>query len=341
VPPPSRGGKQRYGRTPKWPKRCRSAAGGRCSRPPARDTHRFPGPLSGASRTRTGDLLGAIRRLWALLMRRKGERGQFAGALRSGVCGVIHAHARGLPAIIAVSGTPGDECLKKRPRRPWLEHGDANRHLPVRYPPFAAINGWSGPLSRMVAGGCVLPGGSGEARASVVGCGSPPNVHRPPSSGGLSDLHDILKFMNKINLAADMDRAVARLAAERPDWLPVLDAAVAVAEEAESYSGDFAGSWVVAELTRRGQARRIPNLRLLVSFGLIEKSGPSTRGGSRAYYRMPDRTGVANALKARQTSATNGGPRALRFIAAGASTEPPSDVARQAGEIRYEPRSWR
>jgi hypothetical protein len=151
----------------------------------------------------------------------------------------------------------------------------------------------------------------------------------------------IVNFMNKIDLATDTDRAVARLAAERPDWMPVLDAAVAVAEEAESYSGDFAGSWVQEELTRRGQTRRIPNLRLLVSFGLIEKSGPSTRGGSRAYYRMPDRTGVANALKARKTSATNGGSRTLRFIATGASTEPPSDLARRAGEIRYEPRSWR
>ena len=31
----------------------------------------------------------------------------------------------------------------------------------------------------------------------------------------------------------------------------------------------------------------------------------------------------------------------LRFIAAGASTEEPHDVGRRAGEIAFEPRSWR
>jgi len=41
-----------------------------------------------------------------------------------------------------------------------------------------------------------------------------------------------------------------------------------------------------------------PGLRLLVAYGLLEKSGESTRGGRRAYYRMPDRTGVEEALAA-------------------------------------------
>lgn len=151
----------------------------------------------------------------------------------------------------------------------------------------------------------------------------------------------MLNLMNKIDLLTDTGRMIARLAAERPDWIPVLDAAVAVAEEAEAYSGDFAGSWVLAELARRGQDRRIPNLRLLVSFGLIEKSGTSTRGGSRAYYRMPDREAVAEALQTwRGNGATQTRSR-LSFIGSGASTESPVDMGRQAGEVGYEPRSWR
>ena len=150
-------------------------------------------------------------------------------------------------------------------------------------------------------------------------------------------------IMNKIKLITGAGRAVGRLAAERPDWLEVLEAATAVAERAEPYGGEFAGAYVVEELARHpGHRRRIPNLRLLVSYGLLEKSGPSSRGGSRAYYRMPDRIGVVEALEAlRASGRTNGGRRSLRFVAAGASTEPPFDAARQAGEITYEPRSWR
>ena len=39
-----------------------------------------------------------------------------------------------------------------------------------------------------------------------------------------------------------------------------------------------------------------PGLRRLVAYGLLEKVGESTRGGRRAYYRMPDRFGVEEAL---------------------------------------------
>src|SRR5439155_22743549 len=136
-------------------------------------------------------------------------------------------------------------------------------------------------------------------------------------------------------------RAVQRLGSEHPEWLPVLEAAVAVAANVEAHGGEFAGARVVDELGRRGAPRWIPNLRILVSYGLLEKSGPSTRGGRRAYYRMPDRPGVQAALEAwrAQSGADNG--RSLRFIGAGASSEPPADTARRAGEITYEPRSWR
>jgi hypothetical protein len=148
----------------------------------------------------------------------------------------------------------------------------------------------------------------------------------------------MVKFMKESNLINPADQAVRRLAVEHPDWLPVLEAAVAVAATVEEHGGEFAGAWVVDELARRGAPRWIPNLRLLVSYGLLEKSGPSTRGGRRAYYRMPDRPGVESALEAR--SANRPGLR-LRFIGAGASEEPPQDTARRAGEIAFEPRSWR
>jgi hypothetical protein len=148
--------------------------------------------------------------------------------------------------------------------------------------------------------------------------------------------------MKKSKVINDTEQAVQRLAFERPEWLSVLEAATTVAARVEEHGGhEFAGAWVVDELSRRGLPRWIPNLRILVSYGLLEKSGPSTRGGRRAYYRMLDRPGVEDALKARSEIPVRESRRSLRFVAAGASKEPPSDAARQADEIVYEPRSWR
>ena len=121
----------------------------------------------------------------------------------------------------------------------------------------------------------------------------------------------------------------------------MLEAAAAVAGNVEEQGGEFAGAWVVDELARRGSRRWIPNLRILVSYGLLEKSGPSTRGGRRAYYRMPARADVLRALEAWHANGAGGRHGALRFVGAGSSTEPPADAARRAGEMRYEPRSWR
>ncbi len=135
--------------------------------------------------------------------------------------------------------------------------------------------------------------------------------------------------------------AVGRLMREHPDWLPVLDAAAAVAARVESAGGEFAGAWVVAELERRGIERRVPNLRLLAAYGLIAKSGPSTSGGRRAYYCMPEREGVERALEDWRGTVNARVPRKLRFIASGESTEPPDDVGRRSGEMTYEPSSWR
>jgi hypothetical protein len=147
--------------------------------------------------------------------------------------------------------------------------------------------------------------------------------------------------MKESKVINSTDQAVRRLAIEHPKWLPVLEAATAVAARVEEHGGEFAGAWVVNELAERGLPRWIPNLRILVSYGLLEKSGPSTRGGRRAYYRMLDRPGVTKALEAWREARTGPNERRLRFIAAGASAEPPADAARRADETRYEPRSWR
>jgi hypothetical protein len=89
-----------------------------------------------------------------------------------------------------------------------------------------------------------------------------------------------------------------RLANERPDWIPVLRAASEQARKSEPYGGEFAGHWVLRELEEQTGTRAwCPGLRLLVGYGVLEKSGPSTRGGRRAYYRMPDREGVEQALR--------------------------------------------
>jgi hypothetical protein len=133
--------------------------------------------------------------------------------------------------------------------------------------------------------------------------------------------------------------AVRRLAVEHPEWLPVLDAAIAVAKRVEDHGGEFAGAWVISELASRGGRRWVPNLRLLVTYGLIEKSGESTRGGRRAYYRMTDRAGIEQALQTWTLSMQ--AARTPTFVAAGGSTEPPYDAARRAGEAAFAPRSWR
>jgi hypothetical protein len=95
-----------------------------------------------------------------------------------------------------------------------------------------------------------------------------------------------------------------RLAAEREDWIPVLRAAAAEAKRCEPYGGEFAGRWVLQRLGRlTGQGEWRPGLRLLAAYGLIEKSGETVRGGRRAYWKMPDRQGVEEALRELQSDA--------------------------------------
>jgi hypothetical protein len=143
----------------------------------------------------------------------------------------------------------------------------------------------------------------------------------------------------------DVGRAVATLVAERPDWIPVLEAAIAVSDRVEEHGGEFAGAWVIDELERRaGHRTWLPNLRVLVTYGLVEKAGESTRGGRRAYYRMPAKKAVMDALshvKPRRVVDQAKRPNRFRFIGAGDSGEPRSDWARRSALLPFEPDSWR
>jgi len=90
---------------------------------------------------------------------------------------------------------------------------------------------------------------------------------------------------------------VVELVRERPDWVPVLEAACEEAEAVEPYGGRFAGRWVLQRLkSHTKQLEWRPGLRLLAGYGFITKSGESTRGGRRAYYQMPAWREVKEAL---------------------------------------------
>jgi hypothetical protein len=95
--------------------------------------------------------------------------------------------------------------------------------------------------------------------------------------------------------------AVRRLIARNdPMLVGLLQAACEWAEIAEKNgSGIFAGSYVLQEwAVRTGGPRWRPGgLRPLSAEGLIVNAAPSTRGGKRAYYQMPDRKGVEAALR--------------------------------------------
>src|SRR2546430_11732901 len=91
----------------------------------------------------------------------------------------------------------------------------------------------------------------------------------------------------------DGNSAALRLGREQPGCIPAMRASLVLARRAAqntyNLGHEFAGAWVLDELQRRvSKDAWFPNLRILVSYGVLEKSGESTRGGQRAYYRMPD-----------------------------------------------------
>ena len=91
--------------------------------------------------------------------------------------------------------------------------------------------------------------------------------------------------------------AVRFLARGDPGWLPVLWAAYVRARQTEQTGGVFAGAWVLDLLSQTaGRPMYVPGLRKLAAHGLLIKVDQS-RGGRRAYYRMPDPDGVGAALR--------------------------------------------
>lgn len=73
------------------------------------------------------------------------------------------------------------------------------------------------------------------------------------------------------------------------DWLAVVRACY---EEAERLGGErFAGAWIVDKVGW------FPGLKKLERYGVLKKEGETVRGGRRAYWTMPDREGVARALR--------------------------------------------
>ncbi len=70
--------------------------------------------------------------------------------------------------------------------------------------------------------------------------------------------------------------AVKRLARERSSWIPIVESCL---EEANQVNGEFAGAWVLERAKKRGISW-FPNLRLLVSYGIL-KHEDTTRGGRR------------------------------------------------------------
>src|SRR5437879_6407235 len=151
-----------------------------------------------------------------------------------------------------------------------------------------------------------------------------------------------MMLYDQLMAVSESDRAVRRLASEHPQWVTVLEAALTLAARSQPYGAEFAGSSVLQELeSRAGRRQWIPNLRLLVTYGILEKVGDSTRGGRRAYYRFVNRPAIQDALEQIRGSVAREPMRSLSFIGAGASSEGLNDTARRSGDLRYEPRSWR
>src|SRR5260370_39008812 len=143
-------------------------------------------------------------------------------------------------------------------------------------------------------------------------------------------------------------RAVDALTKGRPQWVPVLAAALTVAERAQPYGGEFAGAWVLDELEHRtGKPTWLPNLRVLLSYGFLEKVGESTRGGRRAYYRCLNAQAIGRALTRLAPAGGHGErpparpPRKFQFVGAGNSGEPGTDVAPRRGQVTDPPPAGR
>lgn len=127
--------------------------------------------------------------------------------------------------------------------------------------------------------------------------------------------------------AATFD-AVVHLAEREPEWIPAVRAALALADRGAE---PFAGAWILQELEReRAQRAWYPNFRRLVTLGVLEKDGPSTRRGQRAYYRLRDPDAVRRALRAFDAERS---PVRRKLGFAGVGRSGRSDLSSVADEI--------
>lgn len=91
-------------------------------------------------------------------------------------------------------------------------------------------------------------------------------------------------------------KAVKRLAIERKEWIPIVNTVLEVYKNLQGIGNkdEVAGAWVFNRAKEQGL--KFNNLRLLVSYAILQKEGTS-RGGRRAYYSIIDPEGVERALR--------------------------------------------
>jgi hypothetical protein len=99
--------------------------------------------------------------------------------------------------------------------------------------------------------------------------------------------------------SATRDAVKRVVASGSADLVGLLQAACVLSRRGEENgTGVFAGRWVLQEWATRtgGTTWRPGGLRPLAAEGLIVNAMQSTRGGHRAYYRMPDREEIERTL---------------------------------------------
>lgn len=103
---------------------------------------------------------------------------------------------------------------------------------------------------------------------------------------------------NNKNLLSKSYVGIHRLAREKPKWLPIVKCAYKVALDfiSKGYTPEFAGSWVLEKAKEEGVANWFPGLKILVSYGILKKTG-TARGGRRTYYMFEDLEGAKRALQ--------------------------------------------
>lgn len=104
-------------------------------------------------------------------------------------------------------------------------------------------------------------------------------------------MHYDASMQEKVNSYTGTKRLAGDLGEK---WVRVVRVCV---EASKRFHGEFAGAWVWQDMKEKigDETRPFPNLKPLVSYGILQKTG-SSRGGRRAYYVMLDIAEVERAL---------------------------------------------